>query len=59
MLLNLFDDVLLLHLALKSAQGVFKRLTFLDDNFRHAKLTSRCLYDAAMGDRPRTGSGYK
>jgi len=41
-LFDFFDDVFLLHLALKSAQGVFKGLTFLDDDFRHAKLTSRC-----------------
>jgi hypothetical protein len=40
-LLDFLDNVLLLHLALETAQGVFKGLTFLDHNFGHAELTSK------------------
>jgi hypothetical protein len=32
--LDLFDDVLLLHLALKAAQGVLQGFTLLQSNFR-------------------------
>src|SRR5712672_2261671 len=34
-LLDFFDDVFLLHLALKAAQGIFQRLTLLNDDFCH------------------------
>jgi hypothetical protein len=37
MLLDFLDNVLLLHLALETTQSVFKRLTFLNDDFSHAK----------------------
>ncbi len=35
MTLDLFDDVLGLHLALEAAQGIFKRFTFLYTNLCH------------------------
>ena len=35
MLLNFLDDVFLLHLALKTTQGIFQRLTLLDNDFSH------------------------
>src|SRR5580658_8185049 len=35
MLLDFLDDVFLLHLALETAQCVFQRLTFLDNDFSH------------------------
>jgi len=31
---NLFDNVFLLHFALEAAQGIFKRFTLLQSNFR-------------------------
>src|ERR1700720_4963883 len=34
-LLDFLDDVFLLHLALKTAQGIFQRFTLLDDDFCH------------------------
>jgi hypothetical protein len=34
-LLYFLDDVFLLHLALKPAQGIFQRFTLLDDDFCH------------------------
>jgi hypothetical protein len=34
-LLNLLDDVFLLHFALKTAQGIFQRLTLLNADFSH------------------------
>src|SRR5579859_4862935 len=34
-LLDFLDDVFLLHLALEAAQGIFQRLTFLDNDFSH------------------------
>ena len=34
-LLDFLDDVFLLHLALKSAQGIFQGFTLLDDDFSH------------------------
>jgi hypothetical protein len=34
-LLYFLDDVFLLHLALKTAQGIFQRFTLLDDDFCH------------------------
>ena len=34
-LLDFLDDVFLLHLALKTAQGIFQRFTLLDDDFSH------------------------
>src|ERR1700719_956095 len=34
-LLDFLDDVFLLHLALKAAQGIFQRFTLLDDDFSH------------------------
>ena len=34
-LLDFLDDVFLLHLALKAAQGIFQRFTLLDDDFCH------------------------
>ena len=36
--LDLLDDVLLLYLALEATQSVFKRLTFLQSNFRQRTL---------------------
>ena len=38
-LLDFLDDVFLLHLALETAQGIFQRLTFLNANFGHLKIT--------------------
>jgi len=35
MLLDFLDDVFLLHLALKTAQGIFQRFTLLDNDFSH------------------------
>src|SRR5882672_549755 len=35
LLLDFFNDVFLLHLALKAAQGIFQRLTLLNDDFSH------------------------
>jgi hypothetical protein len=35
-LLDLLDDVFLLHLALEPPQGIFQRLTLLDDDFSHS-----------------------
>jgi hypothetical protein len=37
--LDLLDDVLLLHLALKTAQSVFQRLTFLNNDFCQVAIT--------------------
>src|SRR5260370_13348642 len=34
-LLDFLDDIFLLHLALKTAQGIFQRFTLLDDDFCH------------------------
>jgi len=34
-LLDFLDDVFLLHLALETAQCIFQRLTFLDNDFSH------------------------
>src|SRR4029077_13084624 len=34
-LLDFLDDVFLLHLALEAAQGIFQRLTLLNDDFCH------------------------
>ena len=34
-LLDFLDDVLLLHLALKTAQGIFQGFTLLNDDFSH------------------------
>src|SRR6266851_9719202 len=34
-LLYFLDDIFLLHLALKTAQGIFQRFTLLDDDFCH------------------------
>ncbi len=34
-LLDLLDDVFLLHLALETPQGIFQRFTLLDDDFSH------------------------
>jgi hypothetical protein len=34
-LLDFLDDVFLLHLALKAAQGIFQRFTLLNDDFCH------------------------
>jgi hypothetical protein len=39
MLLNFLDDIFLLHLALKTAQGIFQRFTFLNAYFSHLKIT--------------------
>src|ERR1700688_885369 len=39
LLLDLFDDVFLLHLALETAQGIFQRLTFLNADFSHLDFT--------------------
>ena len=39
MLLDFFDDIFLLHLALETAQRIFQRLTFLDNNFGHYVFT--------------------
>ena len=38
-LLDFFDDVFLLHLALETAQGIFQRLTLLNADFSHLKIT--------------------
>jgi hypothetical protein len=38
-LLDLFDDVFLLHFTLKTAQCIFQRLTFLNADFRHLDFT--------------------
>ena len=35
MLLDLLDDVFLLHLALKTPQSIFQGFTLLDDDFSH------------------------
>src|SRR6266852_1828125 len=35
MLLDFLDDVFLLHLPLKAAQGIFQRFTLLDNDFCH------------------------
>jgi hypothetical protein len=35
MLLDLLDDVFLLHLALETPQGIFQGFVLLDDDFRH------------------------
>src|SRR6266705_469679 len=35
MFLDFLDDVFLLHFALETAQGIFQRFAFLDDNFSH------------------------
>ena len=37
--LDLFDDVFLLHLALKPAQRIFQGLTFLNAHFSHLVFT--------------------
>ena len=34
MLLDLLDDIFLLHLALESPQGILQRFVLLNDNFR-------------------------
>src|SRR6266478_3614695 len=34
-LLDFLDDIFLLHLALKTAQGIFQRFTLLDNDFCH------------------------
>ena len=39
MLLDLFDDVFLLHLALETAQSIFQRLTLLNADFSHLDFT--------------------
>ena len=39
MLLNFLDDVFLLHFAFKPTQCVFQRLTFLNADFSHLKIT--------------------
>ena len=39
MLLDFFDDVFLLHFALKTAQCIFQRLTFLNADFCHLDFT--------------------
>jgi hypothetical protein len=39
MLLDLFDDVFLLHLALEPAQGILQRLTLLNTDFSHLEFT--------------------
>jgi hypothetical protein len=36
-LLDFLNDVFLLHLALKAAQGILQRFTFLDDDFSHVR----------------------
>ena len=38
MLFDFLDDVLLLHLALETAQGVFQGLALLDNYFSHSKI---------------------
>jgi hypothetical protein len=38
-LLNFLDDVFLLHFAFEPAQCVFQRLTFLNADFSHLKIT--------------------
>jgi hypothetical protein len=38
-LLDFFDDVFLLHFALKTAQCIFQRLTFLNADFCHLDFT--------------------
>jgi hypothetical protein len=51
-LLDFLDDIFLLHLALETAQGIFQRLTLLNDDFCHCVnsppirfglVTARCL----------------
>ena len=39
--LDLFDDVLGLHLALEAAQGIFERFPFLNTNLCQKKYTSK------------------
>ncbi len=38
-LLDLFDDVFLLHLSLETAQRIFQRLAFLNADFGHLVVT--------------------
>jgi hypothetical protein len=38
-LLDFLDDVFLLHFALKAAQRIFQRLTFLNTDFSHLDFT--------------------
>jgi hypothetical protein len=38
-LLDLFDDVFLLHFSLETAQRIFQRLAFLNADFRHLVFT--------------------
>src|SRR5271167_3624705 len=38
-LLDFLDDIFLLHLALETAQCIFQRLTFLDNDFSHFTFT--------------------
>jgi hypothetical protein len=38
-LLDLFDDIFLLHFTLKTAQSIFQRLTFLNADFSHLDFT--------------------
>ncbi len=39
--LDLFDNVLLLHLALEAAKGIFERLTLLEFDFGQLNYTSQ------------------
>jgi hypothetical protein len=39
MLLDLFDDIFLLHFTLETAQRIFQRLTFLNADFSHLDFT--------------------
>ena len=47
MLLDLLDDVFLLHFALKTPQCIFKGFILLDDDFCHLKI------------HPQSGSDWK
>jgi len=49
-LLNLFDDVFLLHFALEPAQCIFQRFTFLNANFSHLDFTVLPMHGAISAD---------
>jgi hypothetical protein len=48
MLLNFLDDVFLLHFTLKTTQGIFQRLTFLNADFSHLDFTVLPMHVAMM-----------
>ena len=55
MLLDFFDDVFLLHLALETTQGILKRLILLNDYFSqftspHSQLELLLLVNAGSGN---------